>query len=114
MDNAKVTPAPGAHTPGLALNLRLVTGFSDGDTVSMTLDVLGYSSKSHREVFDDICCAVNCHAELLAALEGHVAMFEKVSKCVQWGKTFLNAEAIAAMNEASLAASAALRAAGAR
>jgi hypothetical protein len=54
------------------------------------------------------------NVQMLEALRGMVAMFEAVSECVPWGKTFLNADAIRQMNEAPIAARAAVAAAEAQ
>ena len=41
--------------------------------------------------------------ELAVAAQAHLEMFEVVANGIQWGKTFLSAEAINRMNEAPLA-----------
>lgn len=50
--------------------------------------------------------------ELASAAQAHLVMFETVADGVQWGKTFLSADAITRMNEAPLALRKALCAVG--
>lgn len=50
--------------------------------------------------------------ELAVAAQAHLEMFETVSSGIQWGKTFLSADAITRMNEAPLALRKALASVG--
>lgn len=46
--------------------------------------------------------------DLLAACQAMVDMFDRLRPCIPWGKTFLTADVIVAMNEAPMKAQAAI------
>ena len=94
---SKSTRRPWKKTEGSYGNYTAVIGYNcNGKTVAR----IPWGTDGEFSTDDDDANLIAAAPELLEALKGMIGMFNAVGKKVNWGSSFLDADAIRMMNEA--------------